>query len=459
MDTLRGFVRTMWEQDATIARGQGAGRTQVWSRLDARTGSLELRRITTRASHGGGHYPAGVRTDFYELYWADLTAGSTWNQVTGWVRYLLWRKRKDVPPAVRTVWYLLWAISLVLLMGAALTSLPDAIWPKIIPYVPRWLVLALIGVIGAQVSWLATHTFGRVVRYTRADPDNIAARAAVRERGLKLLDALHAGGDYDRIVIIGHSLGAILAYDLVSYYWARRDAARAILKTSGEFETLKTLESLAATLATTPRDNPPDPDTVAAYRVAQAELRRALAKRAVAATPAQGLSPDDGRWLISDLVTIGSPLTHSEFLLSATPADFVRRTEERELPIAPPYREALDVTTRRAAIRDGLLPNGDTEGRLFSFPGPAGSNTWLLHQAAPFAAVRWSNIHDPAHDIIKGDLISGPHTRLFGHAVEDVDLSLLRGPADRFSHTLYWSDSADPRQLAELRRVLNLLDA
>ena len=51
--------------------------TEVWSKPDARTGSLELRRITTRESIASApEFPAGVRTDFYELYWADLTAGA-----------------------------------------------------------------------------------------------------------------------------------------------------------------------------------------------------------------------------------------------------------------------------------------------------------------------------------------------------------------------------------------------
>jgi hypothetical protein len=42
-------------------------------------------------------------------------------------------------------------------------------------------------------------------RYTRAEPDNIAARAAVRDRGLKLLRALHDTTNYKRIVIVAPS--------------------------------------------------------------------------------------------------------------------------------------------------------------------------------------------------------------------------------------------------------------
>jgi len=61
LDTIKGFVRAVWENS-----------TEVWSKADARTGSLELRRITTRESIASTpEFPAGVRTDFYELHWAD----------------------------------------------------------------------------------------------------------------------------------------------------------------------------------------------------------------------------------------------------------------------------------------------------------------------------------------------------------------------------------------------------
>jgi hypothetical protein len=73
----------------------------------------------------------------------------------------------------------------------------------------------LLAVVAAALAtWLhktATATFGRVVRYTKADPGNIAARQAVRERGLKLMNSLHEGDYYKRIVIVSHSLGTMLA--------------------------------------------------------------------------------------------------------------------------------------------------------------------------------------------------------------------------------------------------------
>ena len=101
----------------------------------------------------------------------------------------------------------------------------------------------------AVLAWLA-HSIavpyaGRVVRYTRATPDNIAARKDIRERGLALLDELH-GKDYERIIVVGHSLGSILAYDLISYFWARRAGARTFVEGSADFEALKRLEEAVA---------------------------------------------------------------------------------------------------------------------------------------------------------------------------------------------------------------------
>ena len=38
--------------------------------------------------------------------------------------------------------------------------------------------------------------------------------------------------DYERIIVVGHSLGSILAYDLISYFWANRPAARVVVQGS-----------------------------------------------------------------------------------------------------------------------------------------------------------------------------------------------------------------------------------
>jgi len=91
MDTLRGFVRSVWELDKKITANGLPQPSAVWSKPDLRTGSLELRRITTRQSIPTTTFGKGVRSDFYELYWADLSGGSTWGNVKDWIAGLLLR--------------------------------------------------------------------------------------------------------------------------------------------------------------------------------------------------------------------------------------------------------------------------------------------------------------------------------------------------------------------------------
>ena len=103
-----------------------------------------------------------------------------------------------------------------------------------------------LGVVIAALGWVATSFivlyFGRVVRYTRAKPDNIAARQNIRERVLALLSELH-DKEYVRIIVVGHSLGSILAYDLISYFWAERQAARIVVNGTPEFEALREIDT------------------------------------------------------------------------------------------------------------------------------------------------------------------------------------------------------------------------
>ena len=115
---------------------------------------------------------------------------------------------------------MLWIATLVVIAIAALAVLPADAWRKIgAPWLADWhWLLAFVALaFGRWLHKAATASFGRVVRYTRADPNNIAARQAVRERGLKLLSALHEGDHYKRIIIVSHSLGTMLAHDLLSY--------------------------------------------------------------------------------------------------------------------------------------------------------------------------------------------------------------------------------------------------
>lgn len=136
METLRSLVRVLWETDLRLTDPDpksGARRTETssagsdafqgprpqvnksWIVPDTRTGSRELARITTPAATNG------LRTDFYEFYWADIMEGSTREQVAAWVGGLLLRWPYQVPKDVTVAWFVLWALTL-LTVGLAING-------------------------------------------------------------------------------------------------------------------------------------------------------------------------------------------------------------------------------------------------------------------------------------------------------------------------------------------------
>lgn len=459
MDTIKGFVRAAWETVTDLTANGLPDPAEVWSKPDVRTGSLELRRITTRQSIPTATFASGVRSDFYELYWADLSGGSTWSQVQDWIVGLLWRNPfTRVPGDVFLAWIVLWLITLAVILLAIATTLSDPanigglnLWDypplKYLRGYRGWQLATATAALGWIGSSFIVPYFGRVVRYTRAKPDNIAARKNIRDRGMGLLAELH-NKEYERIIIVGHSLGSILAYDLISYFWANRPGARVVVEGSDEFGALKDIETALA-----------DPDwpaaaAVTAFREAQTNFARLLRRRAKPAG-----NDVDPRWLITDFITLGSPLSHAEFLMASSEADLKKRKDDREYPTSPPLREKLDPDTIARAIQAGFALDANNP-RLLAFP--FGTDKWQLHHASPFAAVRWTNIYDPAFLVAFGDLISGPVAPVFGDGIIDIDLRKLRRRQSwRFTHTRYWTLPKSiagrvPERIKQLRAALDL---
>ena len=467
MDTIKGFVRAAWETTTGLATTELPEPTAVWSKPDVRTGSLELRRITTRQTIKTDSFAKGVRSDFYELYWADLSGGSTWNHVRDWIGGLLLRNPfTRVPSSVMQAWLVLWLITLAVIVVLIAAMLPEtaAIGPYQLWDCPPlkwlrgfrgWLLTILTGALGLVATSFITPYFGRVVRYTRAKPDNIAARKQIRERGLALLSELHQK-EYERIIVVGHSLGSILAYDLISYFWAEHQAARVVTTGSDEFRALLDIEAALQQIETALREietKGADPKTVlapavAAFHTAQTKFAHLLRTR----------NDAERRWLITDFVTLGSPLTHAEFLMASSSRDLRKRQSEREYPRSPPIREQLDPGYEPIARAAGFDLCNPAE--LLAFP--FGGNQWQLHHATPYAAVRWTNIYDPAVLVALGDLISGPLAPVFGPGIIDVNLKEVRGQQSlRFTHTRYWSlpdgnPAEVPKHIEELRKALDL---
>lgn len=81
----------------------------------------------------------------------------------------------------------------------------------------------ILGVILAAGYFLAgrflTTNLADAVRYFSAGPSYVETRNWIRTEGIKLLIDHHNAGKYDRIVVVGHSLGSVIGYDILRHAW------------------------------------------------------------------------------------------------------------------------------------------------------------------------------------------------------------------------------------------------
>ena len=158
-------------------------------------------------------------------------------------------------------------------------------------------------------------------------------------------------------------------------------------------------------------------------------------------------------WRITDLVTLGSPLTYAEFLLAKNSKEFSEAKDQREFPTCPP---------RRNDERDDEKKHGEHGLLKRVLPGKASERgqVSILHHGALFACTRWTNLYFPG-DIIGGPLAFVPHpcnpserVELFGLGVRDVELQ-GRSAHRKVSHVKYWA-AAEESAVKDLRDALNL---
>jgi hypothetical protein len=456
METLRGFVESAWVTNSAVHWPNTPDDEKpgdIWYMPGEVAGSFELRRITTRWTKSRTAADAkGPRVDFFEFYWADLAEGTTVQEVYDWLAILLFRSPRAVPKGLMGTWIALWiAATIVTLSSIA------AIWP----FHGVWLHVFFAGfaaIVAYAMKYLISPYLGDVARYVRADPRNIAMRRAIRERGLKLLQDIHDSGEYERVIFVAHSLGTVVAYDVISLFWTTRRNAAMVQENEPAFDRLREVEIAAHEL-----DAATDANRVSkrlVFREAQRALRLALRSGGADGT-GRTRAPGE-EWLISDLVTLGSPLTHAVFLLARDAADLREKFERFLFPTNWPQFQLVQ-TEQRQKIDDRPVPPSShvlgPHGGLFSYF--MAGQTWSLHHAAPFAAVRWTNIYDPHHLIYQGDVISGPVEPFFGAGIIDISLKDLRGQSRDFSHTLYWNPTAnDPRgfHIQAMRNAIDLID-
>lgn len=382
-------------------------------RPDRGSRSFELRRVNLSATR------ARPTTDVYELYWAHLVRDTTLRQVLTWMRRLLFRR--VIPPPLRRARLML--IGLVVLVAVVMLVFS--------PAVGGWVGGALVvaGVLGRVLAQrlgrdVLVNVIGDAARYLSPVPDNIAHRQAIREAGVDLLERLHDEGSYDRIVVLGHSLGSVIAYDVLTHAWIRMNT-RHRLPGRPRFGELRAVERAAV--------EEPAVDPELARTLQFAAWRRSRT--------------NTQPWLVTDLVTVGSPLTYGDFLLAANREAFARAQADRVLPMCPPVSELKGRMCRISYERPYRAPF-ETGTRTFTLP----------HHAALFAVTRWSNLFfEASAGGLRGDIVGGPVAPVFGAWIRDVP---LRSGPWLTAHTSYWRSNGRPVEeqphLLALRTALGL---
>jgi hypothetical protein len=217
--------------------------------------------------------------------------------------------------------------------------------------VVAWTIVGLY--LAVNAAFLQPY-LGDAARYFRNSPANVAVRREIRKQAVDLLDRLHASGRYDRIIVVAHSLGSVIAYDMLRAYFSRicDDLPRPseLGPEIAEIDNATWQPSAKAS-----RDD---------KKALRAKARKAVASIA-AATDNTALPADTKRksWLVTDFITLGAALTHAQFLMCVGKTqpelqnDFARRVREREFPTCPPQRSIPPSTMTRVSTFSGYRQN------------------------------------------------------------------------------------------------------
>jgi pimeloyl-ACP methyl ester carboxylesterase len=288
-----------------------------------------------------------------------------------------------------------------------------------------------IGVYLALNAAFLASFIGDAARYFRNSPSNVAVRREIRQQAVNTLEMLHSCSKYDRIIIVAHSLGTVVAYDMLRAYFGR----------------------ISKRIPCDPRWFGADGQGADNHDRPNLYGRAIITKiAAVCAASARPSNDEEAPrpWLVTDFVTLGSPLTHAHYLMCDGQSeeelnkDFARRVSEREFPVCPPVQD-------------------DSDHRLTFWDARAKRRRF--HHGAQFGLTRWINLYFPMSQLLWGDAVGGPvaGAELFREGVRDLKVWTRRDRKTAlFTHTAYWNTKVgDGRQgphIEALRAAINLED-
>jgi hypothetical protein len=404
LETLRSFV------DAILPETTPGSNIRYRSKPDRMSESFELRCLQVPSNRDR------PITDFYEYYWAHHMQNSKYISVIAWLYTLLARPIGQVPknlyPFYFTTYVGVLAVAIILIWGLIGQTGQSLIQSFVSLYKTNQFYIAIfIAIAELVVSRFILGYIADAARYLTPSPSNIEARNKIRSEGIKLIRTLHKSNKYFRIIVIGHSLGSVIGYDILRHLWVdlRESHAPHLVKQPNA----KNFDAMAADLLST--SVPIANDILEKFQQNQHELWR---EHRSAGIP----------WLVTDFITIGSPLTYASLLLANTPKEFEQRKEDFEFPCCPP------ISIQDSHYAKQYIPLDMQHPLCIRIP----------HHGALFASTRWTNLFFPCRYGIFGDFIGGSLANILGHGIRDVPVHPSRDGFLRktiYSHVCYWESA------------------
>jgi hypothetical protein len=412
MDTLRSFV------DGVKGRLEKEDDDEKMSTVRSKPDSIGNIYETVRLSMDSTR--KRPITDFYEFYWAHNMRNTKFDQLTTWLKQVVFKWVSNVPPRLRKIWYTIWLLILLLLAGAIFFTVDQngASWlKKISAFAAVGIIPLLLTFIGTSLKSSFLNSLGDVARYFTPEPDNISERSHIRQQGIDFLQKLHDVKNVtkvDRIILVGHSLGSVVSYDLLRLLWTNYN------------------------------EGPAEPSLIKQPAMAAVDNYAVPGKMNQAQVPAfqdaqyalwQEQRETGNGWLVSDFITIGAALHALDyFMVTNEKLDVLKM--QREIPTCPPVQDTKD-----KAI---YYP------RYVDVPGKTNRRSFLvLNHGALFGAIRWTNI------FFKSDFVGGPMTFL-GEGVANVEVRRSSIWCYPGGHTHYWDKDDDHNALKEIVAALRL---
>ena len=403
MDTLRSFV------EAVLPDTRDSAQRKYRNKPDQMSESFELRCLQAPGDHSS-HRPI---TDFYEFYWAHHTIDSKYSSVLSWIGGLLLRPFWKVPTGLRSIYgvaYIgLFLVATLLFWGLIDQTGGSPISRIVALYEKKQLYMAIaVLVLQAIGSRYILGYLADAARYLTPSPENIGTRNQIRAEGIKLLRTLHESGKYIRIVVVGHSLGSIIGYDILRHLWV--DLRESQDPHNTPQPSAKTFDATIEAMQN--RTKPVTNHDVELFQQKQHKLWR---EHRGAGIP----------WLVTDFITLGSPLAHAALLMADGPKEFEQRIFEFEFPTCPP----------------SSVQESHYQKEYVSYDLKQPISVRIPHHGAMFSSTRWTNLYFPHKWLAFGDLIGGPLAESFGNGIRDIPVRPSKGGLLRkslYCHVCYW---------------------